>query len=190
MTPDIWQYINFNQATRENRENAAIWMLDHPKALPHLINTLDGSDENTALKEDALKVKTAYILEMMAVKELNSLTPELPRLVRLLPHLNSDSIQRALLHIMTLWLAPLESMGMIDQKAIEVLTEHCFDKLIKKPEAAVAVQAHAMSCLYYLSRANSWIREPLADILIKQMPRKSPGYQARAKHILKQLKQV
>ena len=190
MTLDIWQYINFNRATRENRENAAIWMLDHPEVLPHLINTLDGSDKNTALMEDALKVTTAYILEMMAVKDLNSLTPELPHLARFLPHLNSDSIQRALLHIMTLWLAPIESLDIIDQKAIEVLTEHCFDKLIKKPEVAVAVQAHAMSCLYYLSRVNSWIREPLADILIKQMPGKSPGYQARAKHILRQLNQV
>jgi hypothetical protein len=186
---DIWAHINFKRATRENRENAAIWMLDHPQALPYLINTLDDATAHTAQKEDALRVKTAYILEMMAVKDLSSLTPELTHIARLLPHLNSDSIQRALLHIMTLWLAPLESLDSLDSEVIEILTEHCFDKLIKKPEAAVAVQAHAMSCLYYLSRANSWIKEPLADIIIKQMPGNSPGYQARGRQILKWLNQ-
>ena len=44
-----------------------------------------------------------------------------------------------------------------------------------------------MSCLYYLSRVNSWIEEPLRAILIKNMPQQSPGFRARARHILANL---
>jgi len=91
--------------------------------------------------------------------------------------------------MMTLWLAPMTVTKSLDKKTLEAITEHCFDKLIGKPEAATAVQAHAMSCLYYLSRVNSWITEPLRAILIKNMPEQSPGFKARARHILENLPQ-
>ena len=193
MALDIWQHINFKRATREHREKAALWMLNHLEALPELMSALENDLEKAGTKASSggsdrtLSTKAAYILEMMALKDLSAIAQQLPELACSLPKFNSDSIQRALLHIMNLWLSKHETISTLDQNVIECLTEHCFDKLIQKPEAAVAVQAHAMSCLSHLSHNNSWIKEPLADILIKNMPHQSPGYRARARHIIKEL---
>lgn len=193
MALDIWQHINFKRATREHREKAALWMLNHLEALPELMSALENDLEKAGTKASSggsdrtLSTKAAYILEMMALKDLSAIAQQLPELACSLPKFNSDSIQRALLHIMNLWLSKHETISTLDQNVIECLTEHCFDKLIQKPEAAVAVQAHAMSCLSHLSLKNPWIKEPLVDILIKNMAHQSPGYCARARHILEDL---
>ena len=193
MALDIWQHINFKRATREHREKAALWMLNDLEALPELMSALYAGLDESGIKADsdssdqALSTKAAYILEMMAIKNLEAVADQLTELACHLPKFKSDSIQRALLHIMNLWLSKPKTISELDENIIEGLTEHCFDKLIQKPEAAVAVQAHAMSCLSHLSHNNSWIKEPLADILIKNMPHQSPGYRARARHIIKEL---
>jgi len=179
---DVWTHINFDRATRANREKSALWMLDHLNRLPELLDALAQIDH-------ARSVKAAYILEMMALKNFEAIVEVLPKLALQLNHFKSNSSQRALLHMMTLWLAPMTVTKSLDKKTLEAITEHCFDKLIGKPEAATAVQAHAMSCLYYLSRVNSWITEPLRAILIKNMPEQSPGFKARARHILEILPQ-
>ena len=41
MALDIWQHINFKRATREHREKAALWMLNHLEALPELMSALE-----------------------------------------------------------------------------------------------------------------------------------------------------
>ena len=179
---DIWTHIEFDRATRANREKSALWMLDHLERLAELLNALGQQDKDRS-------VKAAYILEMMALKNFKAIAHVLPDLALQLTQFKSDSSQRALLHMMSLWLAPLTVTKSLDKKTREALTEHCFDKLIGAPEAAIAVQAHAMSCLYYLSRVNSWIEEPLRAILIKNMPQQSPGFRARARHILANLNQ-
>lgn len=179
---DIWTYINFDRATRANREKAALWMLAHLDRLPELMSALQQQDP-------VYNVKAAYVLEMMAIKNFETISEVLPKLAIQLNQYKSDSLQRALLHIMTLWLDPVEVTRGLDKKTREALTEHCFDKLIGNSEAAVAVQAHAMSCLFYLSRVNSWITEPLKAILIKKMPHQRPGFCARARSILKNLNQ-
>lgn len=177
---DIWEYINFDKATRENRENAALWMLDNSEELQQLINSL-----NSDLNERA--VKSAYVLELVAVKNLKVLKPYMPQIAQQISQFKSDSIQRSLLHIMKLWLCSPKALNAMDDELIDTLTQHCFDKLIQQPWAAVAVMAHAMSCLHYLSARGKWVKEPLVDILIKNMPNQSPGYRARAKHIIQEL---
>ena len=195
MANDIWQHINFKRATREHRENAALWMLDHLEALPELMSALlhglneSRTNADSDSSDETHSIKAAYILEMMAIKTLGAVAEQLPELACSLTQFRSDSIQRALLHIMNLWLSEHQTAGALKPQVVECLTEHCFDKLIQKPEAAVAVQAHAMSCLSHLSHKNPWIKEPLADILIKNMPHQSPGYRARARHILQDLNQ-
>ena len=186
---DIWKHINFKRATRAHREHAAHWVLDHPEALPDLISALLCGNQKDPLGDDPLSVKAAYILEMIAIKDIKFISAELPNLASHLPQFNSNSIQRALLHMMSLWLSPEASIYALDQSIIDRLTEYCFDRLIAEPEAAIAVQAHAMSCLFLLSRVNPWIKEPLTEILIKNMPGQSPGYRARARQILDHLNQ-
>ena len=103
---DIWTHIEFDRATRANREKSALWMLDHLERLAELLNALGQQDKDRS-------VKAAYILEMMALKNFKAIAHVLPDLALQLTHFKSDSSQRALLHMMSLWLAPLNS----DQKS-------------------------------------------------------------------------
>jgi len=57
---DIWTHIEFDRATRANREKSALWMLDHLERLAELLNALGQQDKERS-------VKAAYSLEMMAL---------------------------------------------------------------------------------------------------------------------------
>ncbi len=94
MANDLWQHINFKRATREHRENAALWMLDHLGALPELMSALYAGLDESGIKADsdsrdqALSTKAAYILEMMAIKNLEAVADQLPNSLVICLNLN------------------------------------------------------------------------------------------------------
>lgn len=67
----------------------------------------------------------------------------------------------------------------------EIMTACCFQWLLT--DQKVACQAPAMDALYYLGQDKSrdWVYPELKNILLRDAPNKSAGYQARAWKVLK-----
>ena len=77
--------------------------------------------------------------------------------------------------------------GFLEGKYINLITESCFDWLIK-PEVKVATKAYAMRALYLLGKNDDWIYPELENILPLGFPQHSAGYQAAAKDVLTKIK--
>lgn len=69
----------------------------------------------------------------------------------------------------------------------EIMTECCFDLLLT--DRKVACQASAMDALYFLGwdKSRAWVYPELKNILERDSPNKSAGYQARTRKILKNI---
>ena len=62
----------------------------------------------------------------------------------------------------------------------------CFDWMIN--DEKVAVKAYSMNTLFLFGKDFNWIHPELTQILERDYPHQSCGFQARAKHILKHIK--
>lgn len=177
--------ISFDNASRENRMNAAQWVLNHPDSLPELI-------AYAFKNEPELSNKANWTLEFVCLENLEMLYPHLDYFFDHLSYVKDNSSVRPLAHICEIlclkyYTEKNELLTSLFSKTHKSkMTECCFDWLLT--EKKVACQVRAMLCLFYLGTENRWIHNELKALLQKNVPKGSAGYQARGKKILQMIK--
>ena len=74
----------------------------------------------------------------------------------------------------------------MSQEHKEKIIEACFDWLIR--DEKIAVKVYSMNSLYFLGTEFDWIHPELVQILEKNYPTGSKGYQARSRSIFDRIK--
>jgi len=182
---ELYKELSYVNATRENRLKKAKIILDDLNLLPHLLTIL-------FMTEDKISCKAAWILEYVLADYLYSIIPYLDEFTLKLSTVKFDSAIRPLAKICEFLAKAYYSKEQNPIKATltplyrERIIECCFDWMIN--DEKVAVKAYSMSTLYLFGKDHKWIHPELAQILEQDYPNQSAGFQARAKHILKGIK--
>ena len=181
MKQGVWDAIKFDKASRQNREHSANWLAAHPESIPEFMDLLLSAPPKQQLI-------CAYVFELFGSLHLTLLSPYMNQVIRHLEAFKLSGAQRALLHVLHLYLADeKKNLDDIDEDLFQTLVSYCFDVLITDPPQPVANEVHAMSCLTYCCSRAIWIQEPLSSLLLENLPKRSAGYQSRAKKVLKSI---
>lgn len=182
---ELYKELSYVNATRENRLKNAQLILDDLNLLPHLLAVL-------FMTEDKISCKAAWILEYVLAEYLYALIPYLDEFTLKLSTIKFDSAKRPVAKICEFLAkayvskAPNPLKKMLTPQHIEHIIESSFDWMIS--DEKVAVKAYAMNTLYLFGKNHKWIHPELTQILQQDFPNQSCGFQARAKHILKGIK--
>lgn len=173
-------------SSRKKREEIAYWITKKPH---YVRETLQWCFN----EESELLVQSAWVMEIICKYKTNNFLKYQHLFFEQLPTIKNDSALRSCAKIceMLCRFHYMKTLGLflhiLNKDERKIITECCFDWLIT--DQKVACQAPAMQALYYLghSRNNGWIHPELKNILLKNTPVKSAGYQARARKILARL---
>ena len=180
----VREQMDYGKAYRENRMQAAQWILNHPESFQEVLEI--GFENHPELSHRAW-----WAFEFACLERLDLLYPHFDYFFQNLGSVKGDSSVRPIAHISEVIVLHYykkkdETLQKIFlQKHKESLTEVCFDWLIT--DQKVACQARAMLCLYYLGKELNWIHNELKVILERNIPMGSAGYKNRAAKILSAL---
>lgn len=185
MAGTLMDQINYEKAYRENRLNAALWVLEHPDTFPELLDIcLDPGRGDLAHK-------ACWALEFVCKEDLSILYPHFDLFFERLEHMQTDQTLRPLAHICEMIVLraykkkdPL-ILEAFKPRHKELMTNNCFDWMITPQK--VACQARAMLCLYFLGTEENWIHPELKEILLRDLHKGSAGYQNRGKKMLQKI---
>ena len=173
-------------SSRKKREEISYWITKKPH---YVRETLQWCFN----EESELLVQSAWVLEIICERKPESFTKYMHLFFEQLLNIKNDSALRSCAKIceMLCHFHYMKTLGLfseiLNKEEREIITECCFDWLIT--DQKVACQAPAMQCLYYLGwdHDKKWIYPELRNILVKNAPNQSAGYQARARKILKRI---
>lgn len=136
-----------------------------------------------------LGCRAAWVVEFVCKQDLAILYPHLEAFAEGLSNLRHESAIRPMAKCCEMlaeaWAGPDGERPPLSPGQREQMAAACFDWLIGPYQ--VAPQAYSMQALYLLGREEPWIHEALRGVLQRGYPQGSPGYQARARRILKLL---
>lgn len=143
-----------------------------------------------ALRDEAsFGSRAAWVVEFVCKHDLAVLYPHLEKFTEGLSGLQHESTIRPMAKCCEMlagaWVAGGSESPPLNAGQRERMAAACFDWLIGP--FPVAPQAYSMQTLYLLGRDAPWIHEELKALLQRGYPKGSPGYQARARRILKLL---
>lgn len=174
--------LDYIKPYRENRQNVANWVIDHPEFMNELVSlAFDTSHEQ--------RMQALWGLEVLCRSNLEMLYPFLNEFFDHLQKAKGDNVLRAVSFICELIaIAYYKKKDSVLGTAFtsaqkELMIEYCFDWLITKQK--VACQVRAMTALLYLGTEFHWIHPELLQILQRNMKDSSAGYKARARHTIK-----
>lgn len=182
--PALIESLKFINQSKESRWAMAFHFIEHPQALPDLL-------EIAFLDEKPHSPKAFWVLEVVTRENLELLLPHLDTICQHLGKVSLDGSVRPLAKICeTLVLACLQKKDprftrIVNDSHLEAMATACFDWLIN--EQKVAPQAYAMSSLYYLGKRFPWIHEDLRQVLEKNYAQGSAAYKARARQVFQKL---
>lgn len=173
-------------SSRKKREEIAYWITKKPH---YVRETLQWCFN----EESELLVQSAWVMEIICKYKTNNFLKYQHLFFEQLPTIKNDSALRSCAKIceMLCRFHYMKTLGLfmhiLNKDERKIITECCFDWLIT--DQKVACQVPAMQALYYLghNRNKGWIHLELKNILLKNTPVKSAGYQARARKILARL---
>jgi len=133
--------------------------------------------------------RAAWVIEFVCKYDLAVLYPYLEAFTAGLSNLRHESAIRPMAKCCEM-LAEARAAGGVKRPPLstgqrEQIIAACFDWLIGP--FPVAPRAYSMQTLYLLGREAPWVHEELKALLQREYPQGSPGYQARARRILKLL---
>ena len=171
-------------ARRIHRDKVTDFVLRNKQCMEWLLELTFGDNKKLA-------IRASWILELVCVYDVKLLVPFFNYYVENLQKPKDESIIRPLAKICLLYvhefssiLSPSNNLFISEihkNKIIEV----CFDWLIN--EHNVANHIYAMDTLYLLGNQNKWVHTELKLVLERKISTGSPGYQVRAKRLLKKL---
>lgn len=144
--------------------------------------------------DTALAFHSAWVLENILLSKPQGIDFYLPRLVELLPTISNDSVKRHFTKLISIGIRRVvfkEVSRSFEREFwamdLEPLEDICFIWFVEE-DTKHAVKVNALVILYLLSTREPWIAKELPDIIENQMQISSPGFRAKAKHILRLLK--
>ena len=172
-------------AKRVYRDQGAEAILRQPELIPFAIECLYSDNKSNS-------IKSAWILELVCLFEIRLLLPYLEQFTSRLSSLEQESAIRPVSKICSLIchhcnLNPCSSHSQDTNWKINIV-EASFEWLTG--EHKVAAQVFAMESLYLLGQDSDWILDELYSILDKDYPKRSSGYQSRARKIMDKISKV
>ncbi len=171
--------LSVRNAKRVFRDEGADAILRQPELIPCLIDFVYA-------EKKADSIKAAWILELVCLFEIRLLLPYLSEFTARLGTLTRESAIRPASKISSLVCQHYEKHPWeeTEQKAHwkEDIIEASFDWLTG--DHKIAAQCFAMESLWLLGKDSDWVLDELYSVLDKEYPKRSPGYQSRARKIM------
>lgn len=182
---ELYQSLNYVDATREKRTQMASLILDNPDLIDPLL-------EIVFEEKDPISNRASWVLEYTLKKKLHYIYPHLDFLTSNMSDVRLDSSVRPLAKICE-FLAKAyfsktknEAQKTLREKHLEDIATACFDWLIG--DYKVAAKAYSMTSLLLLGRKFDWIHPELKMVLEQNYAEGSAAYKARARMILAKIK--
>lgn len=185
MGSDLEAVLGYRTARRENRMQAAQWVIERPECMPELLRFC-------FLHDKEISYKACWVLEFVCLENLALLYPLLNEFFAELPNVHLDSSVRPMANICEkICERYYKKFDPALREALsnehkQIMTECCFDWLITQQK--VACHVRAMTCLELLGTESHWIHSELIQILEREIHNGSAGYKSRAGKILRRLK--
>jgi len=182
---DLLMQINsMPNGKRMYRDDVTKFVIDNEETVPFLIEMTFGDQKKVA-------IRSSWILELVCLQNIDFLTSRIDYFIENIDRTSDESILRPLAKICFLIAEACysDTDNHIRSKVTELhknkIIEVAFDWLINRHN--VANQAYAMDTLFLFGKEFNWISNELKLVLEKHIINGSPGYQVRAKRILKKL---
>lgn len=182
---ELYEELNFVSAARENRLMYSKMVLDDMSLFPKLIEIL-------FMVDDKKSSKAAWIFEYVCNDYIYAIIPHLDIFTTNLKRVHLDSSVRPIARVCEMIAkAYCSKQNKTMKNALqnihkERIIEACFDWMISNQK--VAVKAYSMDTLYLLGKEYNWVHPELKQILQQDYTHESAGFKARAKHVLKKIK--
>ncbi|MEO1009890.1 MAG: adenylosuccinate lyase [Bacteroidota bacterium] len=181
---ELYEALNYIDATREKRTVMANWVLDNPKSMRSLLEII-------FMGEDPISNRAGWVLDYVIQRKLSYLYIHLDFFTSKISGVQMDSSIRPLAKACQLLTIAYYSKK--DKEARKALTtEHlqqiaavAFDWLIG--DYKVAAKAYSMTSLLLLGQQFKWIHPELRLVLEQNYASGSAGYKARARATLETL---
>ena len=171
-------------ARRIHRDKVTDFVLRNKQYIKELLELIFGDNKKLA-------IRASWILELVCVNDVKLLEPFFNYYIENLQKPKDESIIRPLAKICFLYVDEFTSVDrpsnniFISEINKNKIIEVCFDWLINKHN--VANHIYAMDTLYLLGNQYKWVHTELKLVLERNISTGSPGYQVRAKRLLKKL---
>ena len=180
----IEQIHSMPNAKRIYRDNLTQIVIENDETIEYLIDLIFENEKKIA-------IKSSWILELVCLENIDLIARYLDVFSKNLNKPTHESVLRPLSKICFLITNAYHSQ--VDNKIKNLISEEIktkiievnFDWLINNHN--VANQVYAMDTLFLFGNEFDWIHDELSLVLEQNILQGSPGYQVRAKRILKKL---
>jgi len=182
---DLYKELDYVNHSRENRKKYALMVLGQPELLPKVLDIFFDVDDKTSCR-------AGWLLEFVARENLDAILPYLDRITEEMHRVHLDSAVRPIAKICEYLIEgyyhknPNHTKHSLKPIHKERIIELSFDYLIT--DQKIAPKAYCMNILYLLGRDYDWIHPELIIILERDFHLGSAGFKARARSLLKKLK--
>jgi hypothetical protein len=184
-TAELYKELDYVNHSRENRRKYAKLVINNPILLPQVMDILFKVN-------DKVSCRAGWLLEFVAREDLNAILPHLDRFTSEMPTVHFDSAVRPVAKICEYLVEAYYAK--INNKTKEFLTPThkerivalSFDYMIT--DQKIAAKAYSMNSLFLLGTDYAWIHPELIMILERDFHSGSAGFKARARCLLKKLK--
>lgn len=173
----FFKRIDNSNASTNCRNDLRDFVIENPTHLPELCSIA----LNTNYKNH---YKGVWILEMIAEKQIELLSPHIDAICATFPMIKNDSAIRGMSRVA--YFLGTSSKITLTESQEEKIIEICLDWLIR--DERVAPKVYAMKALQCLSQKHHWIKDELYTIIEKDYANQSAGYKAAAREVLKKMK--
>lgn len=187
MTKDqLYIELNYVNHSREKRVHYANLVIKQPELIAPLLEIL--FDVN-----NKISCRASWVLEFMCSKKHVAILPYLDTFTNDLSKVHLDAAVRPVAKICEYIIKAyynkyeLPFKNHLTETHKEKIIEACFDWMIN--DEKIAPKAYSMNSLYLLGTEYNWIHPELAIILERDYEIQSSGFKARARHILKKIKE-
>jgi len=177
MENHFFKRIDISSASTNSRTGLRDFVIENPAYLPELCSLA----LNTNYKNH---YKGVWILEMIAEKQTELLSPHIDAICDTFPKIKNDSAIRGMSRVA--YFLGTSSKIKLTETQEEKIIEICLDWLIR--DERVATKVYAMKALEYFGKKHLWINEELSNIINKDYASQSAGYKAAAREVLKKMK--
>ena len=184
-TEELYKELRYVNHSREKRLYYANLVIQNTELIPNLLEILFQVDDKTSCR-------AAWVFEFMCGEQLEAIIPHLDTFTQHVGKIHLDPAVRPMAKVCEYLVKAYYSKK--ENKIKKALTaahkekiiEACFDWMIN--DEKIAPKAYAMNSLYLLGNEYDWIHPELAIILERDFQMQSSGFKARARHILKKIK--
>ena len=184
-TSELYKELDYVNHSRENRRKYAKLVINNPELLPQVLDILYKINDKTSCR-------AGWLLEFVAREDLDAILPHLDRFTEEMHTVHFDSAIRPVAKICEYLVEAYydKSNNKTKQYLKPIFKERIvalsFDYLIT--DQKIAAKAYSMNTLYLLGFEFDWVHPELIMVLERDYHSGSAGFKARARCLLKKLK--